>query len=81
MYKLTVKGKGFESFRKAYKDGAVGKLLDEIFIGIFPFTRRYEFLGEHDGKLEAIDDPVMAFSYDVKELIGNKRWKAKRHES
>lgn len=80
MYKLTVKGRGFESFLKAYKEGAVGKFLDEIFIGIFPFTKRYEFLSEQDGKLAAIDDPVIDFTYNLEELIGRKkRWKVKRN--
>ncbi len=74
-YKFVVKGKGYGSFSEAYKDGRIQPGDDFFVRGIVP--KMYEFFAEKDGSLIGIEDPVMAWSTNVKELIGKKRWKVK----
>jgi hypothetical protein len=76
-YKVIVKGKGFESFSKAFRDGYI-RPLDEIWIGMVP-KERYEFIGARNEVLGAITDPVMANTYDLEKLIGKKICKVKRY--
>lgn len=78
-YKIVSRGKGFISFKLAYESGAIGKPSDQVFIGIFPFTKKYGLIHEWDGKLVGTDDPVMGLPYNFEELIGNKNWKVKRY--
>ncbi len=74
-YKAIVKERGYASLSQAYADGRI-KYGDEFFAG-FIIPKRYQVFAEKDGSLIGIEDPVMAWSTNVKELIGNKRWKVK----
>jgi hypothetical protein len=79
MYKVTVKGKGFNNYKRAYHDGRVN-LNDDVYVGLF--RRKHKFYdkeavyGESEIPLRILSTGLY---FVIGNVIGEKKWKV-RHK-